>query len=63
VDQSNFRYDKCQVGDMHSYHGGNLAHLDTSQGYLTSSPTTIILTITFHEEFIVIPIHTQLSSQ
>jgi hypothetical protein len=25
VDKSNFLYDKCQVGDMHSYRGGNLA--------------------------------------
>jgi hypothetical protein len=31
VDQSNFQYDKCQVGDMHSYHG-DLALLVTFHG-------------------------------
>jgi hypothetical protein len=63
VDQSNFQYDKCEVRDMHSYHGGNLAHGETSHRHLTSSPMTITLTIIFNKEFIVIPVHTQLSSQ
>jgi hypothetical protein len=43
---------------------GELSSLgDFSHGYLTNRGTTIILTITFHEEFTVIPVHTQLSSQ
>jgi hypothetical protein len=44
---------------------GELSSLeDFSHGYLINEGgTTIILTITFHEEFTVIPKHTQLSIQ
>jgi hypothetical protein len=49
------------VGDL--AHLGDIFHGGGGGGFLPDQSLTIILTITFHEEFTVIPVHTQLSSQ
>jgi hypothetical protein len=46
------------MGDLS--HLGDLFHRG---GFFPDQSLTIILTITFHKEFTVIPVHTQLSSQ